>query len=280
MVEGEYWNGRWGVMGNLLYSDLSDTRTGPLSVSADVSMTIIGAAAAYRFGPFEGASNRSVFDTYVGLRYSALDVELEPAVGPSASRRLDFSDPVIGGRFISEIGPTSRMQVCPELALRHTRCATRPSHGQCRPDSPVFGNWPGTSVLVRRRCNASTRITTQIINRTPSRLPRQVDGNCEIAQLRRDFYVASFEQNKGKTRNEGETNGAELSSGGRGREFESRHSDQISFTFSALESSGAGFAHGVLWIARLAVPLLCDQRQTCSWSIRQRYALGGATKPN
>ncbi len=111
MVEGEYWNGRWGVMGNLLYSDLSDTRTGPLSISADINMTIIGAAAAYRLGPFEGAGNRSVFDAYVGLRYTTLDVELEPAVGPSASRKLDFTDPVIGGRFISEIGPTSRMVI-------------------------------------------------------------------------------------------------------------------------------------------------------------------------
>ncbi len=111
MVEGEYWNGRWGLMGNLLYSNLENSSGGLLSTTTDFRMTILGAAVAYRFGPFENANNRTVFDAYAGLRHTKLDVRLTTGLGATASRDVSFTDPVIGGRLITELGPKSRFVI-------------------------------------------------------------------------------------------------------------------------------------------------------------------------
>ncbi|WP_139837649.1 hypothetical protein [Roseovarius litorisediminis] len=111
MVEGEYWNGRWGLLGNLLHSNLETSRSGLLSTTTDIRMTMLGAAVAYRFGPFENANNRTVFDAYAGLRHTKLDVRLTTGLGATASRDVNFTDPVIGGRLITELGPKSRFVI-------------------------------------------------------------------------------------------------------------------------------------------------------------------------
>ena len=111
MIEGEYWNGRWGILGNLLYSNLESEPSGVLSTTTNTKMTMVGAAVGYRFGPFENAGNRTVFDAYAGLRYTKLDVQLTTGGGASARRDVNFTDPVIGGRLTTELSPNSRLVV-------------------------------------------------------------------------------------------------------------------------------------------------------------------------
>ncbi len=111
MVEGEYWNGRWGVLGNLFYSELENSRSGLVTTTTDIQMTMVGAAVAYRFGPFENSSHRTVFDAYAGLRHTSLDVRLTTSLGASTTRNANFTDPVIGGRFITELTTESRLVI-------------------------------------------------------------------------------------------------------------------------------------------------------------------------
>lgn len=111
MVEGEYWNGRWGILGNFNYAALADSRPGVIgAVSTDIKMTIAGAAVAYRFGPYGESDRPTVIDPYFGLRYTNLDVTLDLAGGAvSSSRRVDFVDPVIGARMISKVGDRTHL---------------------------------------------------------------------------------------------------------------------------------------------------------------------------
>lgn len=111
MVEGEYWNGRWGFLGNLMYSSHESNGGGVLATTTDIKMTMLGAAVAYRFGPYQNSANRTVFDAYAGVRYTKMDVTLTTGGGASASRDIDFTDPVIGGRFNIELKPDSRMLI-------------------------------------------------------------------------------------------------------------------------------------------------------------------------
>ena len=111
MVEGEYWNGRWGLLGNLMHSNQQSNGGGVLATTTDIKMTMLGAAVAYRFGPFPNSANRTLFDAYAGLRYTKMDVTLTTGGGASASREIDFTDPVIGGRFFIELNPESRMLI-------------------------------------------------------------------------------------------------------------------------------------------------------------------------
>lgn len=111
MAEGEYWNGRWGILGNVNYASLEDDRPGVIgAVSANLKLSTIGAAVAYRFGTY-GPSNRpTVVDPYFGLRYTNLDTTLSLAGGlVTRSRTIDFVDPVIGARVITKVGERTHL---------------------------------------------------------------------------------------------------------------------------------------------------------------------------
>lgn len=109
MAEGEYWNGRWGVLGNLMYSNLEGGKNAVLSTNTEIKMALVGAAVAYRFGPFGSESNRTVIDTYAGVRHTNLNVRLTTGNGTSATKDVSFTDPIVGGRLITEVGPRSRI---------------------------------------------------------------------------------------------------------------------------------------------------------------------------
>lgn len=96
--------GRWGLIADLVYSDLSESRDTPfgkLFSQATVETELVAASAyvAYRFQE----NDRTAADVMAGVRSISLDLDvgLDPGLLPPRSFDLGESwvDPVVGGRF-------------------------------------------------------------------------------------------------------------------------------------------------------------------------------------
>lgn len=95
--------GRWGLIGDLVYADLSESQDAPLGglfsrASADAEMWIASGYAAYRV--HEDA--RMSADLLGGFRAVRADLDVALAPGALPGRRFDLGeswiDPVVGGR--------------------------------------------------------------------------------------------------------------------------------------------------------------------------------------
>ncbi len=102
-------NGRWGLIADTFYADLSHSRATPLGVlftqgRIDTTAKALSAYAAYRVSD----SERLAVDLMGGLRVSALDVDLSLSPGALPGQSIGVSetwvDPVIGGRARVAIG--------------------------------------------------------------------------------------------------------------------------------------------------------------------------------
>ncbi|MDF1586806.1 hypothetical protein [Marinimicrococcus flavescens] len=126
MLEGDARKERIGLFANVIYADLGDSGTvgpGPgLSIKADAKMTIAGAGAYYRLGPWNldreaGASGpRLVVDPYAGIRYTYMDTDLgfrriERDVGADKH----WVDPIIGVRTLWELTPRWNVNVLGDI---------------------------------------------------------------------------------------------------------------------------------------------------------------------
>ena len=94
---GEMRWGRWGLMTDIFYLELKDTRNGRFygyPVDLKLENTILGAAATYNVHETE----RSTFDFTFGLRYNKVDAAIESNhfFKNYLSRDMDWIDPVIG----------------------------------------------------------------------------------------------------------------------------------------------------------------------------------------
>jgi hypothetical protein len=101
--------GRWSLIADLFYADLSQTRDTPLGVlfsrgRIETTAKGLGAYAAYRVSE----SERLTVDALAGLRLTSLDVDLSLSPGALPRQRVGVSetwvDPVIGGRARVGIG--------------------------------------------------------------------------------------------------------------------------------------------------------------------------------
>lgn len=102
-------NGRWGLIADLFYAKLSESRATPLGLlfsraRMEVEAKAMSAYAAYRVAENERAS----IDLMAGLRLSAMDLDLRLSPGLLPRQRLGLSetwvDPVIGARARVALG--------------------------------------------------------------------------------------------------------------------------------------------------------------------------------
>ena len=112
MIEAEAWKGRFGFLVNGLYADLGhSTNIGPLKLDPDLQAIWAGAGMLYRLGTWDlsdapGEYSPTVtLDTYLGVRYSWIDVKLDfkPALLPDPSGKEDWFEPVLGLRTIWDL---------------------------------------------------------------------------------------------------------------------------------------------------------------------------------
>lgn len=102
-------NGRWGLIADLFYAELSQSRATPLGLlfsrgRVETTAKALSGYAAYRVSDNE----RLAFDALAGFRVTDLDVDLSLSPGALPGQRLGVSgtwvDPVIGGRARVGIG--------------------------------------------------------------------------------------------------------------------------------------------------------------------------------
>ena len=102
-------NGRWGLIADLFYADLSESRATPLGLlfsraRMEVEAKAMSAYVAYRVADDE----RAAIDLMAGLRVSAIDLDLTLSPGRLPRQRLGVSetwvDPVIGARARVALG--------------------------------------------------------------------------------------------------------------------------------------------------------------------------------
>ena len=102
-------NGRWGLIADLFYADLSQSRTTPLGLlfsraRIETEARALSGYAAYRVKENEGVA----LDFMAGFRISSLDIDLSLSPGLLRGRSFGVSetwiDPVIGGRARIAIG--------------------------------------------------------------------------------------------------------------------------------------------------------------------------------
>lgn len=102
-------NGRWGLIADLFYAELSQSRAtplGPLFSRGRVETTAkaLSGYAAYRVSDNE----RLAFDVLAGFRVTGLEVDLSLSAGALPGQRFGVSetwvDPVIGGRARVALG--------------------------------------------------------------------------------------------------------------------------------------------------------------------------------
>ena len=112
MIEAEAWKGRFGFFVNALYADLGhSTKIGPVDVDPDLQVFWGGAGMLYRMGTWDltdepGKNSPTVtLDTYLGVRYSWIDVKLDfkPALLPDPSGKEDWFEPVMGLKTIWDL---------------------------------------------------------------------------------------------------------------------------------------------------------------------------------
>ncbi len=102
LIHAEANNGRWGIMGDVVYLKLGEAaekRIGPklklirVDAKADLAQSMVELGGFYRI-----SSERRSFDILAGGRYFGFDTDVD--FGPvSVSREKDWVDPFIGGRF-------------------------------------------------------------------------------------------------------------------------------------------------------------------------------------
>ncbi len=95
--------GRWGLIADLFYADLSQSRATPLGLlfsraQVETEATALSAYAAYRIHE----DDRTSVDLLAGLRVNSLDVDLSLSPGLLRGQRIGVSetwvDPLIAGR--------------------------------------------------------------------------------------------------------------------------------------------------------------------------------------
>ena len=103
MAAFEARNGRWGLLADLFYADLSQSRATPLGLlfsqaRIETEAKALSAYAAYRIHE----DDRTSVDLLAGLRVNSLDVDLSLSPGLLRGQRIGVSetwvDPLIGGR--------------------------------------------------------------------------------------------------------------------------------------------------------------------------------------
>jgi hypothetical protein len=97
-------NGRWGLIADLFYADLSQSRATPLGLlfsraQVETEAKALSAYAAYRIHE----DDRTSVDLLAGLRVNALDIDLSLSPGLLQGQRIGVSetwvDPLVGGRL-------------------------------------------------------------------------------------------------------------------------------------------------------------------------------------
>ena len=97
-------NGRWGLIADLFYADLSQNRATPLGLlfsqaRFEIEAKALSTYAAYRIHE----DQRISIDLMAGLRVNSLDIDLSLSPGMLPSQRLGtgetWVDPLIGGRL-------------------------------------------------------------------------------------------------------------------------------------------------------------------------------------
>ena len=96
-------NGRWGLIADLFYADLSQSRATPLGLlfsraRIETEAKALSAYAAYRIHE----DDRTSVDLMAGLRVNSVDIDLSLSPGLLPGQRFGMSetwvDPLIGGR--------------------------------------------------------------------------------------------------------------------------------------------------------------------------------------
>jgi hypothetical protein len=110
----------FGIMADYAFMDLSSKTPGPIlpntTIKGDVFQGILEAYGYYRFDLFHDE-----IDIYGGVRWWHMDVELtrQNAPGPLPSNLIDISedwvDPVVGARWIAQLGPDWRSSLAADV---------------------------------------------------------------------------------------------------------------------------------------------------------------------
>lgn len=95
-------NGRWGFVGDLLYSNLSSTQDTPFPLfgqgTVDMKVTALSGYALYRVSN----SLKVLFDLGAGFRHfdANIDVSLSAGINPAASETIsgNWTDPLVAAR--------------------------------------------------------------------------------------------------------------------------------------------------------------------------------------
>ena len=101
MLHGEGFRGNWGFFADLVYLDISGSKTGPLArTDYDMSSTIFDLAGVYR-----PSATPLGFEVYAGLRYFSMDLELDVTIVNPRSASIDnsYTDFLVGARYTGEI---------------------------------------------------------------------------------------------------------------------------------------------------------------------------------
>jgi hypothetical protein len=102
-------NGRWGLIADLFYAELSQSRATPLGLLFSRGRVETTAKALSGYAACRVSDNeRLAFDALAGFRVTDLDVDLSLSPGALPGQRFGVSetwvDPVIGGRARVGIG--------------------------------------------------------------------------------------------------------------------------------------------------------------------------------
>jgi hypothetical protein len=108
MLEYEARKGNWGLWGNTIYADLggSDTHAGPLTIEPTATVLWQGAGGSYRMGTWDLADSSGkhtpsvTVDTYFGIRYTYLDVDLDIKGLDDIDKSEDWLEPLVGVRTL------------------------------------------------------------------------------------------------------------------------------------------------------------------------------------
>lgn len=91
--------GRWTWQTDLVYLNFNDSITiGPIETGIDLQGDIIELSAAYRLRSFEHA------EIILGTRRVNIDLDISLTPGPQASGGQTWLDPIVGLRYIRELG--------------------------------------------------------------------------------------------------------------------------------------------------------------------------------
>jgi len=109
-------NGRWGLIGDLVYVNLgSASAAGGQTFETDMEMTMLGIYGSYRFGPQTPGIGEVAFDPYAGVRYTDISTSIQASGGGSASGGFDFVDPIIGFRATTQISDRAAALVTADI---------------------------------------------------------------------------------------------------------------------------------------------------------------------